>query len=71
MDNQADLRRTVCLFVEQGIPAPGLGSCLAYLDGYRSLWLPANLVQAQRDYFGSHMYRRIDKDGLFHTEWEE
>ncbi len=70
MDNQADLRRTVCLFVEQGIPVPGLGSCLAYLDGYRSLWLPANLVQAQRDYFGSHMYRRTDKDGLFHTEWE-
>ncbi len=70
-DCQPDLRRIVCLFTEQGIPAPGLGSCLAYLDGYRSPWLPANLVQAQRDYFGSHTYRRVDKKGLFHTEWEE
>ena len=70
-DNQADLRRVVCLSAEHGIPAPGLGSCLAYLDGYRSVWLPANLVQAQRDYFGSHTYRRVDRDGFFHTEWEE
>jgi 6-phosphogluconate dehydrogenase len=70
-DNQADLRRVVCLSAEHGMPVPGLGSCLAYLDSYRSAWLPANLVQAQRDYFGSHMYRRVDKDGLFHTEWEE
>lgn len=69
-DRQEDLRRVVCFFIEQGIPAPGLGSCLAYLDAFRSPRLPANLLQAQRDYFGSHMYRRVDKEGLFHTEWE-
>jgi 6-phosphogluconate dehydrogenase len=70
-ERQADLRQVVCLAAGLGIPAPGLCSCLAYLDGYRSPWLPANLVQAQRDYFGSHMYKRVDKEGLFHTEWEE
>ena len=44
---------------------------LAYFDGLRSSWLPANLIQAQRDYFGSHSYERIDEEGIFHTEWEE
>jgi 6-phosphogluconate dehydrogenase len=44
-------------------------SSLAYYDAYRSERLPANLTQAQRDYFGAHTYRRTDKDGIFHTEW--
>ena len=53
-----------------GIPAPAIGDSLAYYDGYRSARLPANLTQAQRDYFGAHTYRRIDgKDGIYHTEW--
>jgi 6-phosphogluconate dehydrogenase len=43
---------------------------LAYLDSYRSSWLPASLVQAQRDYFGAHTYERIDEEGVFHTQWE-
>jgi 6-phosphogluconate dehydrogenase len=44
---------------------------LAYFDGYRSGWLPANLIQAQRDYFGSHTYERIDEKGVFHTQWDQ
>jgi 6-phosphogluconate dehydrogenase len=44
---------------------------LSYYDGYRSKWLPANLIQAQRDYFGSHTYERIDREGVFHTQWNE
>ena len=44
---------------------------LGYLDAYRSEWLPANLIQAQRDYFGSHTYERIDSKGTFHTEWKK
>jgi 6-phosphogluconate dehydrogenase len=52
-----------------GIPAPGFMAALAYFDSYRSSWLPANLVQAQRDYFGAHTYERIDKKGVFHTQW--
>ena len=46
-----------------------LSSALAYFDAYRSERLPLNLVQAQRDYFGSHTYERVDKEGVFHTEW--
>lgn len=52
-----------------GIPAPAIGASLAYFDAYRSERLPANLTQAQRDYFGAHAYRRLDKPGSFHTEW--
>jgi 6-phosphogluconate dehydrogenase len=44
---------------------------LAYFDGYRSAWPPANLIQAQRDYFGAHTYERFDTKGVFHTQWEE
>ena len=68
-DHQGDLRRIVAAAAELGLPAPGLASALAYFDGYRSAWLPANLIQAQRDYFGSHTYERIDEKGTFHTEW--
>ena len=55
--------------IGMGIPVLALGSSLAYFDGYRSERLPANITQAQRDFFGAHTYRRIDKDGTFHTEW--
>jgi 6-phosphogluconate dehydrogenase len=52
-----------------GIPVPAMGASLAYFDAYRSERLPANLTQGQRDYFGAHTYRRVDKAGVFHTEW--
>ena len=52
-----------------GIPVLALSSSLAYFDGYRSERLPANLTQAQRDFFGAHTYRRLDREGTFHTEW--
>lgn len=70
MDRQEDLRTVVCRAAEAGIPAPGLMVSLGYLDAYRSAWLPANLIQAQRDYFGAHTYERTDAKGTFHTEWE-
>jgi 6-phosphogluconate dehydrogenase len=71
MIGQADLRTVVRAAAELGIPTPGLMIALAYFDGYRSEWLPANLIQAQRDYFGSHTYERIDEKGTFHTEWRK
>jgi 6-phosphogluconate dehydrogenase len=67
---QASLRKVVALAAESGIPALAFSSALAYYDAYRSERLPANLTQAQRDYFGAHTYRRIDKEGTFHTEWQ-
>lgn len=69
--HQENLRKMVCVASELGIPAPGLMVSLAYLDSYRSAWLPANLIQAQRDYFGAHTYERIDEKGVFHTQWEK
>ncbi|MCS6805349.1 MAG: NADP-dependent phosphogluconate dehydrogenase [Acidobacteriota bacterium] len=66
---EQDLRVVVRMAVDLGIPVPGLMSALAYYDGYRSAWLPANLIQAQRDYFGTHTYERVDAQGMFHTEW--
>jgi 6-phosphogluconate dehydrogenase len=68
---QANLRSVVRTAAELGIPTPGLMMALAYFDGYRSDWLPANLIQAQRDYFGAHTYERIDDKGTFHTQWEQ
>jgi len=64
-------RKVVATAVELGIPVPAFSSALAYYDSYRRERLPANLLQAQRDYFGAHTYRRIDKEGIFHTEWLE
>jgi 6-phosphogluconate dehydrogenase len=64
------LRKVCILSAEHGIPAPVLSAALAYLDAWCSEKLPANLIQAQRDYFGAHTYRRIDREGTFHTEWE-
>jgi 6-phosphogluconate dehydrogenase len=69
--HQEDLRSVVCFAAESGVPAPGLMVSLGYLDAYRSAWLPANLIQAQRDYFGSHTYERTDSKGTFHTEWKK
>ncbi|MEL6390678.1 MAG: NADP-dependent phosphogluconate dehydrogenase [Bacteroidota bacterium] len=65
----AALRRIIKMAVEHGIPTMALSSALAYFDSYRDGRLPLNLVQAQRDHFGSHTYERIDREGKFHTEW--
>jgi 6-phosphogluconate dehydrogenase len=70
-ERQAGWRAAIQTAVGQGIPVPGMAASLAYFDAYRTGRLPANLTQAQRDYFGSHTYRRIDRDGVFHTEWED
>jgi len=69
LGRQGALRRVVKTAVELGIPCLAFSASLAYFDAYRTDRLPANLTQAQRDYFGAHTYRRIDKDGVFHTEW--
>jgi 6-phosphogluconate dehydrogenase len=68
---QASWRRVIVKSVELGIPMPAIGAALAYYDGYRSARLPANLLQAQRDYFGAHTYERLDKPRgeFFHTNW--
>jgi 6-phosphogluconate dehydrogenase len=66
---QNDLRAVVQIAAKLGIPAPGIMSALGYFDAYRNDWLPANLIQAQRDYFGSHTYERVDAEGIFHTHW--
>jgi 6-phosphogluconate dehydrogenase len=66
---QEDLRAVVRWAAESAIPAPGLMVSLAYFDSYRSAWLPDNLTEAQRDYFGAHTYERVDMKGSFHTQW--
>lgn len=66
---QQALRDVVAYAVQNGIPAPTFSAAIAYYDSYRAEVLPANLIQAQRDYFGAHTYKRIDKDGVYHTEW--
>ena len=71
MKRQNDLRVVVRSGVDCGSPVPAYMASLAYYDAYRSARLPANLVQAQRDYFGSHTYERVDIDGVFHTEWDK
>ena len=67
---QSALRKVVAMAAESGVPALAFSSALAYFDAYRSARLPANLTQAQRDYFGAHTYRRVDREGTFHTEWQ-
>jgi 6-phosphogluconate dehydrogenase len=66
---QQDLREVVATAALHGAPTPAFMSALAYYDAYRAPRLPANLLQAQRDYFGAHTYRRIDRQGVFHTKW--
>ena len=64
-------RKAVCTAISIGVPAPAFSSALSFYDGYRSEQLPANLLQAQRDYFGAHTYERVDKPAgeFFHTNW--
>lgn len=66
---QDSWRHVVATAVERGIPCPAFTTALSYYDSYRLARLPANLLQAQRDYFGAHTYKRTDKEGVFHTEW--
>jgi len=66
---QDSWREVVALAVRAGVPVLGLSASLGYFDMYRTARLPANLIQAQRDYFGAHTYQRIDREGTFHTEW--
>ena len=68
---QEAVREVVVTAVQAGIPVPTFSSALAYYDSYRSEVLPANLIQAQRDYFGAHTYNRVDKPGVFHFEWAQ
>lgn len=69
MEKQNDTREVIKTAISSGIPVPGIMTALAYFDAYRSGRLPANLIQAQRDFFGSHTYERIDREGVFHTNW--
>jgi 6-phosphogluconate dehydrogenase len=68
---QPSWRRVIAAAVQMGIPVPALSTALAFYDGYRSAFLPANLLQAQRDYFGAHTYERVDRPRgeFFHTNW--
>ncbi|WP_423188802.1 NADP-dependent phosphogluconate dehydrogenase [Alkalibacterium sp. f15] len=66
---QQSVRDLVGLAVQAGVPIPAFSSAIAYYDSYRSERLPANIIQAQRDYFGAHTYERVDKEGTFHFDW--
>ncbi len=68
---QGALRRVITTAADLGIPAPAMSASLAYHDSYRSMRLPANLLQAQRDYFGAHTYQRVDREGIFTTKWSK
>jgi len=68
---QDNWRIAVAAAVEQCVAVPAFSASLAYFDSYRSARLPSNLLQAQRDFFGAHTYERVDKPGIFHTEWLE
>lgn len=69
--NQIAIRSAIKLAIDKGIPLAVFMSSLSYFDAYRSENLPTNLIQAQRDYFGSHLYERTDLEGLFHTDWDK
>ncbi|MFD2035402.1 NADP-dependent phosphogluconate dehydrogenase [Belliella marina] len=69
--NQSAIRSTIKIAVDKGIPLAVFMSSLSYFDALRSETLPTNLIQAQRDYFGAHLYERIDMEGFFHTNWDE
>ncbi|GEK91343.1 NADP-dependent phosphogluconate dehydrogenase [Alkalibacterium kapii] len=66
---QQSVRDIIALAVQAGVPVPAFSSAIAYYDSYRSERLPANIIQAQRDYFGAHTYERVDKEGKFHFDW--
>jgi len=71
IDYQASWRRAIVQAVQFGVPTPAFSTALAFYDGYRTARLPANLLQAQRDFFGAHTYERVDKPRgeFFHTNW--
>jgi 6-phosphogluconate dehydrogenase len=68
-EGEAAWRRVVATAALSGVPVPGFGAALSYYDSLASERLPAALVQGQRDFFGAHTYKRVDKDGTFHTLW--
>ena len=70
-EGQQFLRDTACLAIQQGIAVPAFANALQYIDAYRCGAIGANLIQAQRDYFGAHTFKRIDVDGVFHHEWSQ
>ena len=69
MDSQPRWRQVVATSIQMGVPVPAFSSAITYFDAYRSRRLWANMIQAQRDYFGAHTYERVDRPGIFHTEW--
>lgn len=71
LDRQTAWREVVAMAARMGVPIPAFSASLDYFDSYRGEHLPQNLTQAQRDYFGAHTYERIDKPGVFHTEWTQ
>lgn len=66
---QKAVREVVAMSVEAGVPVPAFSAAISYYDSYRAARLPANLIQAQRDYFGAHTYERTDREGIFHYSW--
>ena len=64
------MRKTASYAALNGIPSLGIQTALGYFDAYTTEFLPVNLIQAQRDYFGAHTYQRIDQEGTFHTSWQ-
>jgi len=70
-NNQERWRRVVATAIQMGVPVPGFSSAITYYDAYRNQRLWANMIQAQRDYFGAHTYQRVDREGSFHTEWNK
>lgn len=69
--NQASLREIICVAVKAGLPVPAFTNALEYIDAYASPQLGANLIQGLRDYFGAHTFKRIDREGSFHHQWQE
>ncbi len=70
-DGEAAWRRVVVAAAQSGVPVPGFASALSYFDSLAAKRLPAALIQGQRDFFGAHTYKRVDKEGTFHTLWSE
>ncbi|MEP6712499.1 MAG: NADP-dependent phosphogluconate dehydrogenase [Ferruginibacter sp.] len=68
---QFSLKGILKAAINNAIPVPAFSACMSYYDSYYSSWLPANLIQAQRDFFGAHTYERLDKPGIFHTNWNQ
>lgn len=66
---QTAVREIAALAIQAGVPSPAFNAAITYYDQYRSAVLPANMIQAQRDYFGAHTYERTDRDGIFHYSW--